>query len=158
KLQSAEGVIWGSIFVAVLSAALILYFVRPFGQYSVNSFLAAMVEMARVIFAPALFAVAAFLVMLVIEPTDVSNYALILVWWLALIASARLLIICGRVGYNSLDRTQIVQVAFGFSGAVLIWTLIGFIASKLAADPEIVSTLWLMSIPIALGLAAFFGQ
>jgi hypothetical protein len=157
RMSDSQFAIAGSIFFCLLLSALIVYFVRPFGGYFVESFLAPVVEVTRVMLLPTLLGVGVFCISAVLDPDNAGSYALMLLSVLLLIALVRLCTIYGRIEQGSLNRRQMAQIGFGFCASTLILTAAVSI-SIAAGAPSDTSWFWLFCLPITLGLAAFFAQ
>jgi hypothetical protein len=157
RMSDSQVVIAGSIFLCILLSALMIYFVRPFGGYFVESFLTPIVEVTRVIFLPTFFGVAALCISAVADPDNAETYALALLSVLLLIALVRLCTIFGRIEQSNLNRRQMAQIGFGFCASTLIFTAAVSILNAVGASSA-VSWFWLFSLPVILGLAAFFAQ
>jgi len=155
RMSDNEGAML-SVFLCVLLSGLMIYFVRPFGGYFVESFLTPMVEVTRVLLLPTFFGVVTLLAYVIIDPDSAKKSALAILAGLLLIALVRLCTIYGRIAQDNLNRRQMAQIGFGFCASALIMTAAGSILNTVYASSG--SYFWIFFLPVTLGLAAFFAQ
>jgi hypothetical protein len=148
-----------SIIVTVMTALLMAYFARPFGDHFVKSSVATMIEVMRVCAIPAVSGVVLFLMLLLANAEQVGSWALAICFWLLLIATVRLFTICGRLSNKDRNLRYFGQVIVGFSAGMLVCIAFPFASHLLEMDSKVVSILCVaVLIPMALGLGAFFAQ
>jgi len=155
RMSDNEGAML-SVLLCVLLSGLIVYFVRPFGGYFVESFLTPMVEVTRVLLLPTFFGVVTLFAYVILDPDSAKKAALAILAGLLLIALVRLCTIYGRIAQDNLNRRQMAQIGFGFCASALIMTAAGSILNAVQASS--VSYFWIFFLPVTLGLAAFFAQ
>jgi hypothetical protein len=98
---------------------------------------------------------------MVADPGSSAIATSIVGFWVLLVATVRMFSIYGRVvAGDNRNRRHIAQIAIGFSAAVSICTGVASVLNTLGRADVLgaISIAWVISIPVALGLAAFFAQ